>query len=79
MCVTSSGGQGSEAGGAGVTYLEAGEYKNLRVDNKCNLPEITMPSSHTATADDYATMLETGENEHLSAYPYLVRLPLLCY
>ena len=58
--MTSSGGQGSEAGGAGVTYLEAGDYRNLRVDNKCNLPEITMPSSHTATADDYATMLETG-------------------
>ena len=63
--MTSSGGQGSEAGGAGVTYLEAGDYRNLRVDNKCNLPEITMPSSHTATADDYATMLETGDERCL--------------
>ena len=56
-----SGGSGSEAGGPGVTYFKAGEYSNLRVDNKCQLPEITLPSSYYAAQSDYDAMLETGD------------------
>ena len=54
------GGSGSEAGGPGVTYFRAGAYSNLRVDNKCQLPSITLPNSFYATQDDYDTMLDTG-------------------
>ena len=57
------GGSGSEAGGPGVTYFNGGggSYSNLRVDNKCQLPEVTLPSSYFADDDDYNTMLETGK------------------
>ena len=67
--VTAAGGSGSEAGGPGVTYFngDGGSYSNLRVDNKCQLPEVTLPTSYFADADDYDSMLETGAITRLIA------------
>ncbi|CAH1775844.1 unnamed protein product, partial [Owenia fusiformis] len=64
-----AGGSGnSEPGGPGMTYFHKTslpEYKELRVDNGCQSPRVTMPSGTTATQTEYDSYIETGAIAHL--------------
>ncbi|KAI8481431.1 hypothetical protein Bbelb_408050 [Branchiostoma belcheri] len=61
------GSSSTEPGGPGMAYMEGTNpvNKNLRVDNKCQQPEVTMPTGDRAGEEQFAQYIQTGAVAYL--------------
>ncbi|KAL5013117.1 hypothetical protein ScPMuIL_007387 [Solemya velum] len=65
--VEAKGGSGREPGGPGIAYFENDNVRQIRVDNKCQMPTVTEPAAslEMARQDHYNTYVSTGAIAYL--------------
>ncbi|KAL8620475.1 hypothetical protein ACOMHN_056867 [Nucella lapillus] len=63
--VAAHGGSGAEPGGPGLIYLHGDNIRNLRVDNRCQQPQVTEHGGTWADEASYLAYLATGAIAYL--------------